>query len=214
LGFDLTPFRAGSLLILAAVTLLGFGTAFGMPFLKKKTAVPHPDINRVLKAGDVAPDFSLPAQDGGTVNLKDLRGKWVVLYFYPYNESPGCTIEAHNFQRDLAEYEKAHAVVVGVSPDSPKRHKEFAAQQELTFKLLSDHKRKMAKSYGARHRLAMILKRPVLATFLVDPQGRIAKIWMDTEPRHHSTDVLAAITELEKKHTSKRSGSRVDGYGN
>jgi peroxiredoxin Q/BCP len=207
LGFDLTSFRAGSLGILAAVTLLGFGTAFGMPFLKKKTAAPHPNINRVLKAGDAAPDFSLPAQDGSTVSLRDFRGKWVVLYFYPHDESPGCTIEAHNFQRDLPQYEKAHAAVVGVSPDSPKLHKEFSAKQELTFKLLSDHKRKVAKRYGALDRLAVILKRPILATFLVDPQGRMARIWMDTDPRHHSTEVLAAIAELEKKQTAALGGT-------
>jgi peroxiredoxin Q/BCP len=170
-----------------------------MPFFHKKTAAPHPDINRVLKVGDAAPDFSLPAQDGSTVSLKDFRGKWLILYFYPYNESPGCTIEAHNFQRDLAQYEKAQAVVVGASPDAASRHKAFTAQQELTFKLLTDRKRKVAKRYGAMHRHTMILKRPIRATFLIDPQGRIVKIWMDPDPRHHSAEVLAALTELERK---------------
>ncbi len=199
LGFDLSSFRAGSLRILAAITLLGLGTALGMPFFHKKTATPNPDIDRVLQAGDAAPDFSLPAQDGGTAGLKDFRGKWLVLYFYPYDESPGCTIEAHNFQRDLAQYQKAQAVVVGASPDSPARHKAFGAQQALTFKLLTDRKRRVAKSYGALDRVAMIGKRPILATFLVDPEGRVAKIWMRADPRHHSTDVLAALTELERK---------------
>ncbi len=170
-----------------------------MPFFHKKPAAPHPDIDRVLKAGDAAPDFSLPAQDGATLSLKDFRGKWLVLYFYPYDASPGCTIEAHHFQRDLAEYEKAHAVVVGVSPDSPGQHKAFSAQQELTFKLLTDRKRKLAKRYGAFDRVAVILRRPVRATFLIDPRGRIAKIWMNADPRRHGTEVLAALNEMEKK---------------
>jgi len=198
-AFDRTPFRAGSFRVLAVVVALGFGAnAFGFPFHKKPAAA-HPPVDRVLKVGDPAPVFSLPAQDGKTIGLNDFRGKWLVLYFCPFDETPGCTLEPHNFERDLPEYEKAHAAVVGVSPDSPRRHKDFSTEQELTFQLLTDRKRKVAKRYGAWRRLALILKRPERATFLVDPQGRVAKIWLAADPRHQSTDVLAALTELEKK---------------
>lgn len=197
--FDPTPFQAGLARVLAVVAVLGLGApAFGFPF-HKKAAVAHPPVDRVLKVGDPAPDFSLPTQDGKTVNLKDFQSKWLVLYFCPADEPPGCTLEPHNFERDLPEYEKAHAAVVGVSPDSPKRHKDFATEQELTFQLLTDRKRKVAKRYGAWRRLALILKRPERATFLVDPQGRVAKIWLAADPRHQSADVLTALTELEKK---------------
>ena len=176
--------------VLAAVFLLALAPAAGGA---------EKPLDRVLKPGDAAPDFTLPSAEGLPVRLGDFRGKWLVLDFCPSDETPGCTLEAHNFQSDLAEYQKAGAVVLGVSPDSPQRHKEFAARQELTFPLLTDRKRKAGKRYGAWRRLALVLKRPSRATFLVDPRGRIAKIWLDADPRHHRGDVLAALAELEKK---------------
>jgi peroxiredoxin Q/BCP len=198
-AFDPTAFPARSFRVLAVVAVLGFGTtAGGFPF-HRKPAMPNPPVDRVLKVGDPAPDFSLPAQDGKIVSLNDFRGKWLVLYFCPFDQTPGCTLESHNFERDLPEYEKVHAAVVGVSPDSPKRHKDFSTEQELTFQLLTDRKRKVAKRYGAWRRLALILKHPERATFLVDPRGRVAKIWLAADARHQSTDVLAALAELEKK---------------
>src|ERR1035438_748120 len=93
--------------------------------------------------GSNAPDFTLQSQEGETVSLKDFRGQWVVLYFYPKDMTQGCTIEAHNFQRDLAKYQQQHAVIVGVSVDSTDSHKEFCAKESLTFKLLSDTDKKM-----------------------------------------------------------------------
>ena len=87
------------------------------------------------QVGQPAPDFTLPSQDGSKISLHDFRGKWVVLYFYPKDGTPGCTVEAHNFQRDIAKYEQAGAVIVGVSVDSADSHKEFCAKQGLSFKL-------------------------------------------------------------------------------
>src|SRR5579859_1174815 len=100
-------------------------------------------------AGQVAPTFTLPSQDGSQIALDSFRGKWVVLYFYPKDMTQGCTIEAHNFQRDLSKYEKANAVIVGVSVDSTDSHKEFCAKESLTFKLLSDTDKKVVDEYGS-----------------------------------------------------------------
>jgi peroxiredoxin Q/BCP len=95
------------------------------------------------EAGSAAPDFTLPSQDGSQVSLKDFRGKWVVLYFYPKDFTSGCTVEAHNFQRDQSEYARRNAVVIGVSVDNAESHKQFCAKEGLNFKLLADtgHKR-------------------------------------------------------------------------
>ncbi len=103
----------------------------------------------VPQTGQIAPDFTLPSQDGTRVSLHDFNGKWVVLYFYPKDGTPGCTIEAHNFQRDLAKYEQNRAVIVGVSVDSTNSHKEFCTKQGLTFKLLADTERAVSRQYGS-----------------------------------------------------------------
>jgi peroxiredoxin Q/BCP len=148
------------------------------------------------QVGQQAPDFTLPSQDGTPIDLKDLRGKWVVLYFYPKDMTTGCTIEAHNFQKDIAQYEKANAMIVGVSVDTTGSHKEFCAQQGLTFKLLADTDKKVVQQYGS----AMEHSGMVLAsrnTFLIDPQGKIAKVWVKVDPKVHSEEVLAALQSLQ-----------------
>jgi len=144
------------------------------------------------QAGQTAPDFSLPSQDGTNVSLKDLRGKWVVLYFYPKDGTPGCTVEAHNFQRDLARYEQANAVIVGVSVDSTGSHKDFCAKQGLTFKLLADTDKKVVREYGSLRNLAGF-KIAERNTFLINPQGNITKVWTGVKPASHSAEVLAAL---------------------
>src|SRR5580704_10448791 len=149
----------------------------------------------VPAAGQKAPDFTLPSQDGSAVSLKDFRGKWVVLYFYPKDNTPGCTIEAHNFQRDLAKYEQANAVIVGVSVDTTDSHKDFCAKQGLTFKLLADPDKKVVEAYGSLRPNGMALRN----TFLIDPDGKIAKVWTGVKPDPHSEEVLAALNELSKK---------------
>jgi peroxiredoxin Q/BCP len=142
--------------------------------------------------GTEAPAFTLPSQDGTPVSLKDLRGKWVVLYFYPKDGTSGCTLEAHNFQRDLKAYEARNAVIVGVSLDSTGSHREFCAKQGLTFKLLADDQKKVTPLYGS---LTSILGLKIAArnTFLIDPQGRIARVWTSVSPSRHSAEVLAAL---------------------
>lgn len=150
----------------------------------------------VPQVGQQAPAVSLPSQDGSQVSVSDFRGKWVVLYFYPKDNTPGCTIEAHNFQRDLAKYEQADAVIVGVSVDSPDSHKDFCAKQGLTFKLLADTDKKVVEAYGSLRSNAPVAARN---TFLIDPQGKIAKVWTGVNPANHSEEVLAAIAELSKK---------------
>src|SRR5580658_9904184 len=150
------------------------------------------------QAGQAAPEFSLPSQDGSNIAIKEFRGKWVVLYFYPKDGTTGCTIEAHNFQRDLARYEQQRAVIVGVSVDSTGRHQEFCAKQGLTFKLLADTEKLVSRRYGS---LTSLLGYKISArnTFLVDPEGQIARVWTGVDPGRHSTEVLAALSTLARR---------------
>ena len=147
--------------------------------------------------GSKAPEFKLSSQEGTPVNLKDLRGKWVVLYFYPKDMTRGCTIEAHNFQRDLAQYDAKQAVILGVSEDSVDSHKEFCTKESLTFRLLSDANHEVAPKYGS----IMEMRGMQLAarnTFIVDPQGVIRKVYLKVNPTPHSTDILADLPGLQK----------------
>ena len=150
------------------------------------------------EAGKAAPDFSLKSNENAQVSLKDYRGKWVVLYFYPKDFTPGCTIEAHNFQRDIASYEKINAVILGVSVDTPESHKSFCAKEGLSFKLLSDIDGKVSALYGSLMNY-IVKKLSARNTFIIDPQGRIAKVFTGVKPEKHSEDVLAALAELQKK---------------
>jgi thioredoxin-dependent peroxiredoxin len=168
---------------LITLSIVGAGFALGVAMAG--------DIPQV---GQKAPAVSLPSQDGTTVNLKSFHGKWVVLYFYPKDNTPGCTIEAHNFQRDLSKYESKNAVIVGVSVDSAESHKDFCAKQSLTFKLLSDTDKKVVAEYGSLNERGMASRN----TFLIDPHGKIVKVWTGVKPQEHSDEVLAAIDEVEK----------------
>ena len=143
------------------------------------------------QVGQQAPGFTLPSQEGSPVSLKDFRGKWVVLYFYPKDMTQGCTIEAHNFQQDLPKYEQRDAVIVGVSVDNTDSHKEFCAKESLTFKLLSDTGKKVVDEYGSLGGRGVASRN----TFLIDPSGRIAKVWTGVNPMKHSEEVLAALAE-------------------
>jgi thioredoxin-dependent peroxiredoxin len=148
-------------------------------------------------AGAMALDFTLPSQDGSPVALHDFRGKWVVLYFYPKDGTHGCTIEAHNFERDLAQYDQAGAVILGVSVDSTGSHQEFCAKQGLTFKLLSDTEKKVSAEYGSLMNLVAV-KIAKRNTFLIDPNGKIARVWLGVDPTPHSKQVLDALAELKR----------------
>ena len=147
--------------------------------------------------GQAAPTFTLPSQDGSQISLESFRGKWVVLYFYPKDMTQGCTIEAHNFQRDQAKFDAASAVILGVSVDTPDSHKQFCTKEGLTFRLLADPEHKVVDEYGSLGHFATftIANRN---TFLIDPQGKIVKVWTKVDPSHHSEEVLVALNELKK----------------
>ncbi len=149
------------------------------------------------EAGAPAPQFTLKSQDGSPVSLSDFHGKWVVLYFYPKDFTSGCTLEAHNFQRDLAEYEKRNAVIVGVSVDDANSHKQFCVKEGLSFKLLSDTEHNVSEQYGTLSH--MPFTHASRNTFLISPDGKIARVFDDVKPNDHSAQVLAALNELEKK---------------
>ena len=147
--------------------------------------------------GTQAPEFSLSTSDGSQVSLKDFKGKWVVLYFYPKDMTSGCTIEAQNFQRDLAQYAKTDAVILGVSVDSTDSHKQFCTKEGLTFKLLADPGGKVSAQYGS----TMDYKGTTMAarnTFLINPDGKIAKVYTGVKPAEHSEQVLKDLAELKK----------------
>ena len=160
-------------------------------------ALNRPSAAAVPELGSAAPDFRLPSQDGSPVALSDFRGKWVVLYFYPKDNTHGCTIEAHNFQRDITKYEALNAVIVGVSVDSASSHQDFCAKQGLTFKLVADTDKIASREYGSVTNL-VVTKIAARNTFLIDPQGRIAKVWMGVDPGRHSEDVLAELTSRQR----------------
>lgn len=146
------------------------------------------------QVGQAAPAFTLPSQEGATIGLNDYHGKWVVLYFYPKDMTQGCTIEAHNFQRDLAQYTAKNAVILGVSVDSVDSHKEFCTKESLTFKLLADSTKKTVEAYGSLNARGMASRN----TFLIDPSGKVAKVWTGVSPAKHSEEVLAALGELKE----------------
>jgi len=152
--------------------------------------------------GDTAPDFTLNSQEGTPVSLHDFRGKWVVLYFYPKDFTRGCTIEAHNFQRDISQYKQKNAVILGVSVQSSGSHKEFCAKEGLSFKLLADTNHKVSSVYGSVTNL-VVTKLAARHTFLINPEGVIVKEFLDVNPSKHSQEVLAAITQLQQSASSK-----------
>ena len=147
--------------------------------------------------GSAAPEFSLTTGDGSQVSLKDYRGKWVVLYFYPKDFTGGCTMQAKNFQRDLAKYEEAGAVVLGVSVDSAQSHKDFCAKEGLGFKLLADPDAATATQYGSSMEYEGA-KMAARNTFLINPKGEVAKVYLKVKPADHSDEVLKDLAALKK----------------
>lgn len=152
----------------------------------------------VPSVGSLAPEFSLTSQEGSTVNLKDYRGKWVVLYFYPKDFTSGCTIEAHNFQRDQPQYQQKGAVVLGVSVQSADSHKQFCTKEGLNFKLLADTDHKVSSTYGSLTNLGLV-KFASRHTFIINPEGKVAKVFTDVNPNKHSEQVLVALADLQKQ---------------
>ena len=155
-------------------------------------------VNELPAVGAAAPSFNLVNNEGKQVSLADYKGKWVVLYFYPKDFTSGCTLEARNFQKDLAKYDAANAVILGVSVDPAESHKEFCAKEGLNFKLLADTDAKVSEQYGSimEYNGAKLSARN---TFLIDPQGKIAKVFEKVKVGGHSEEVLAALASLQKQ---------------
>lgn len=166
------------------VTVLALGIGYGLANAKI-----------TLKVGDKAPDFQLQGNDGKLHKLSDFKGKYVVLYFYPKDETPGCTTEACSFRDDILQIKKAGAQVLGVSVDDVSSHKEFTKKYGLNFILLADPEKKVVKEYGvlSDHGYA---KR---VTFIVDPEGQVAKIYPNVNPEGHAKEVLLDLHALQEK---------------
>ena len=179
-------------MVCATVAILAIASATG--FSSAASSAPS--------VGAAAPDFTLNSQEGKSVSLHDFKGKWVVLYFYPKDFTTGCTIEAHNFQRDLAQYEQKNAVIVGVSVQDEDSHQKFCTKEGLSFKLLADTKQDVSTQYDS----VMIhneAKYSARHTFLIDPQGKVQKVWLEVKPDKHSEEVLAALRQLQGATASK-----------
>jgi peroxiredoxin Q/BCP len=187
-GYRFSEENPMSRYILLAAAVLVIGLLVG---LRSAKAVETPAV------GTIAPDFTLNSQEGTPVSLKDFRGKWVVLYFYPKDFTSGCTVEAHNFQRDFAQYEKRGVAIVGVSVDSADSHKQFCTKEGLNFKLLADTDKKVSEEYGSLTNLGLV-KFAARHTFIIDPEGKIARVYTSVDPSKHSTEVLSALDDLQK----------------
>jgi peroxiredoxin Q/BCP len=161
--------------------------AIAVPVITKAADLPA--------VGAMAPEFTLQSQEGKTVSLKDFRGQWVVLYFYPKDMTQGCTIEAHNFQRDLDQYTAKKAAIVGMSADNVDSHQQFCTKESLTFRLLADPGKETIGAYGSLAANGMVAARN---TFLIDPKGVVRKVYTKVNPNPHSQEVLADLAELQK----------------
>ena len=153
----------------------------------------------MLKVGEKAPDFCLPDDQGKQVCLKDFAGRWVVLYFYPKDNTPGCTTEAKEFSELIHEFEKLNAVVIGISKDSVESHKKFKEKHQLKVTLLSDVERKVIEAYGAwqlKKRFGKESYGVVRCTYIIDLSGKVAHLWKSVRAKGHAAKVLEKLKEL------------------
>ena len=152
-----------------------------------------------VRVGKMAPDFTLPDQTGKERKLSDYKGRWVLLYFYPKDDTPGCTKEACAIRDTYAEFKKVKAVVLGVSTDSVTSHAKFAKKFNLPFTLLADEEKKVAKAYGVWGK-KKFMGREYMGThrtsFLIDPQGMIAKVYVEVKPEMHAEEVLKDLETM------------------
>jgi len=157
----------------------------------------------MLDVGSMAPEFAAPDQDGKERKLADYRGRWLLLYFYPKDDTPGCTAEACALRDSWSDFEKTGAAVLGVSKDSVKSHGKFAAKYGLPFTIISDEDRAIIRAYGADGLIRRV-------SYLIDPEGKIAKAYPKVKPAGHAAEVLADLAELRKL----GQGTAVDGATN
>ena len=151
-----------------------------------------------LAAGQPAPEFTLQDETGTPRSLSDFRGKPVILYFYPKDDTPGCTKEACNFRDDYSAYEEAGVTILGVSPDSPKSHAKFKAKYGLPFSLLADTEREVCQAYGVwgpKKFMGREYDGVLRTTYLIDPDGRIRRVFENVRPPEHSAQILAALSD-------------------
>jgi peroxiredoxin Q/BCP len=153
-----------------------------------------------LTVGDIAPDFCLPDKDNQEVCLKDFRGKkHVILYFYPMDNTPGCTIEGIEFTTILPDFQKLDATIIGISPDSPKSHAKFIERKKLEVTLLSDVEKTILKQYGVWGKVTLRGNEfigVIRTTFLIDPEGKIIHIWPKVNAKGHAEEVKEKLTEI------------------
>jgi peroxiredoxin Q/BCP len=176
-------------LSLAAILALATAGSFGTRAFAAADAI---------AVGSTAPNFTLPSQEDKPVSLTDYKGKWVVLYFYPKDQTTGCTIEAHNFQRDQPKYGALNAVVLGVSLDTVEGHKTWCSKDTFSFKLLADPDHKVVDQYGVPVSAHGDMKFAARQTYLISPTGKIVKYWAKVDPASHSEEVLAEIKAAKK----------------
>ncbi len=156
----------------------------------------------MIEVGNNAPEFCIPNQDDVEICLRDLIGKWIVLYFYPKDNTPGCTTQACDFTAALPAFEELDAIILGVSPDSTKKHRNFIEKKDIEFTLLSDEDKKVCEAYGVWQLKKFMGKEymgVVRSTFIINPEGKIAKIWTKVKVKGHIQDVQNSLTELKNK---------------
>ena len=154
----------------------------------------------MIAVGESAKDFCLPNQDEVDICLRDLKGRWIVLYFYPKDNTPGCTVEACDFSENLSSFEKLDAVVLGISPDSPKKHRNFIQKKNLKITLLSDEEKRVLEKYGVWQLKKMFAREymgVVRTTYLINPNGKVAYRWDKVKVKGHIKEVKAKLEELK-----------------
>lgn len=155
----------------------------------------------MIEIGHDAPEFCIPNQDDVEICLRDIKGKWIVLYFYPKDNTPGCTTQACDFTTALPAFDELDATILGVSPDSPKKHRNFIEKKEIEFTLLADEEKTVCEAYGVWQLKKFMGKEymgVVRSTFIIDPNGKIAKIWNKVRVKGHIQDVQDSLNELKK----------------
>ncbi len=154
----------------------------------------------MLQVGESVPDFCLPNQDEEEICFRDIKGKWIVLYFYPKDNTPGCTTEAVEFTEALPDFEGLNAIILGVSPDSPKKHRNFIEKKELKITLLSDEEKELCNAFGV-WQLKKFMGREymgvVRSTFIINPEGKIAAAWTKVKVKGHVEAVKAELEALQ-----------------
>lgn len=155
----------------------------------------------MLKTSDTVPDFCLPNQDEEEICFRDIKGNWIVLYFYPKDNTPGCTTEACDFTAMVPDFRELSATVIGVSPDSPARHRNFITKQNLKITLLSDEKQELCNIFGVWQQKKMCGKEymgVVRSTYIINPSGKIVASWGNVKVKGHAEEVKNKLKELQK----------------